>query len=286
MIVRFCLKRIVTVALWLVLAERLIADPVGPTLHFDYGHGQSKGNAVDKFMYFVPLVSPVTVTVVTNLGNTQSARVSSYTKKISGSSFTVNCAFDFTGAGSQQSVFDDANTLDKHAAELKAGNTLKHQLGSINVEGSGIGSAEIQGILTNGQFQVNELRMHFNRDGHLSPVTIDLYDLRLKDEKPVRDNYMVARVNQLEFKRTTGTPKMEVTLASIKRKNAPNNGWQKFIGSIKGAAANAFLPPLTVQPEGQQTMMDFGRALAEEKPEFTFPLATRLKATEAAPQAR
>lgn len=251
-------------------------------MHFDYGEGRSQANAVNQFMYFVPLVSPVIVTVFTNAGNSQSARVSSYAKKISGTSFTVNCSFDFTGAGSQQNVFDDANTLVKHAAELKAGNTLKHQLGSINVEGAGIGSAEIQGIITNGQYQVNSLRMHFNRNGHLSPVTIDLYDLRLENEKPVRDNYMVARVNQLEFKRTTGTPKMDVTLASIKKKGAANSGWQNFLGSIKGAAANVFLPPLTVQPEGQQTMMEFGRALAEEKPEFTFPVATRLIATEVA----
>ena len=185
--------------------------------------------------------------------------------------------------GSQQNIFDDTGTQHHHEKELKAGEVLKHQLGAINVEGGGSGSAEILGTVTNGEYRVNELKLHFNHGGRLSPVTVDLYDLRLSNGQPVRDNEMVARVNTLVFKRTTEVPKMEVTLASIKNKNAANSGWANFIGSIKGVAASFFLPPQTVQAEGQQAMLDFGRALAEEKPEFTFPRASRLKATEVAP---
>jgi hypothetical protein len=70
---------------------------------------------------------------------------------------------------------------------------------------------------------------------------------------------------------------MEVTLASVKRKDAPNSLWQNFVGGIKGAAANLLLPPLTVTADGHQAMLDFGLALAMQQPTFTFPFATRLK---------
>ena len=234
--------RLITLTL-VLLASRLTAQPTGPTLHFDYGQKNAAGNPVNEFMYFVPLVSPVTVTVFTNAGNTQCARVSSYAKKASATSFSVSCDFDFTGTGSQQNVFDDAGTIRKHDQELKAGEVLKHQLGAINVEGNGVGSADITGVITNGNYLVNELKLHFNRNGRLSPVTIDLYDLRLSKGQPLRDNEMVARVNMLELQRASGIPKMEVTLAAINMKYAGSSAWQNFLGNIKGAAANYFLPP-------------------------------------------
>lgn len=280
------LKSISAISRWLFAllillgpSSRLLAAPTGPTLHFDYGQGKASENPVNKFMYFVPLISPVTVSVFTNLGNTQSVRVTSWQKKISRSTFSVNCTFDFTGRGSQKNIFDDAHTLVQHAAELVSGKTLHHQLGAIDVEGDGGGSAEITGTVTNGILVVNELKLHFNRGGQPTPVSIVLYDLRLQKDHPVRDNYTVARVNMLDFKRTIGIPKMEVTLASIKKQSASNSLWQNFLGSLKGAAANLFIPPLRVQPEGQAAMLRFAQALADEKPEFTFPFATRLKET-------
>ena len=72
---------------------------------------------------------------------------------------------------------------------------------------------------------------------------------------------------------------MEVTLASLKGKDAGNGLWQNFVGSVKGATVNLFLPPLTVEPEGQRAMLSFGLALATEQSAFTFPFATRLKST-------
>ena len=53
--------------------------------------------------------------------------------------------------------------------------------------------------------------------------------------------------------------------------------WQNFKGRVKGTVANWFIPTFTVPADGHQAMMDFGLALAMEKPTFTFPFATRLK---------
>jgi len=87
---------------------------------------------------------------------------------------------------------------------------------------------------------------------------------------------MVARVNTLRFQQKPGPPKMEVTLASVKRADAGNGLWQSFVGGLKGAAANLLLPPLNITTNGQQAMLNFGLALATQQPTFTFPFAERL----------
>lgn len=255
----------------------------GPTLQLDYGQCETRGNPVSGFMYFVPLISPEQVSVFTNAGNTQCARVLSYDCRTNGQSFTATCEFEFTGTGTQQNVFDHAHNLQKHQAELLAGGTIKRQLGAISVTGNGSGSVEIEGTFTNGQRIVNQVQMRFNRRGHASPVTINLEDITYRDGAVQLQNKMVARVNALTFRRATGTPKMEVSLASLKRKNASNGLWSNLVGNLKGATVNLFLPPLTVEPEGQQAMLDFGLALAMEKPVFTFPHAARLKGTALTP---
>src|SRR5882762_6587535 len=60
---------------WLFATLSLAAGPTGPTLQFDYGHGEPHDNPITRFMYFVPLISPAPVSVFTNAGNTQCARV-------------------------------------------------------------------------------------------------------------------------------------------------------------------------------------------------------------------
>jgi hypothetical protein len=209
--------------------------------------------------------------------------VLSFDCRTNGGSFSATCGFDFTGTGAQQNVFDHRHIIQKHRQELQSGGWLQHQLGAINVSGAGSGSVEIEGTFTNGQRIVNLVRMRFNRHGHASPVTINLADITYRDGAVQLQNEMVARVNSLTFRRATGTPKMEVSLASLKRKNAGNGLWSNLVGNLKGATANLFLPPLTVEPEGQQAMLDFGLALATEKPAFTFPHAARLKATALSP---
>jgi hypothetical protein len=276
-VIRLTLRRLTLAAAFFLCAGELTAAN-GPTLQLDYGSGTATANQVVQFMYFVPLISPEPSTIFTNVGNSQCAQVVSFSSKTNGSTFTAVCEFKFSGTGFLHNIFDHSNNLARHEAQLKAGETLKHQLGAINVEGEGNGRIEIEGRLTNGLPTVNKVAIHFNGHGHVSPITINLQDFAYRDGALKIENEMVARVNSLVFKRTSGTPQMEVNLASIKQKAASNNLWQNFVGDLKGAAANLFLPPLKIEAEGQSAMLDFGLALALEKPKFTFPLATRLKA--------
>jgi hypothetical protein len=270
-------KLLPLLAFVLLSVSRLTAAPAGPTLHLDYGHGEPHDNPISRFMYFVPLISPEPVSVFTNAGNSQCARVLSYACRTNGTTFLATCEFDFTGTGSLQNIFDLTEKIKTHETGLKAGNSVKHVLAAINVTGTGSGNVEITGVLTNGQREVNQVRLHFNRHGQTSPVTINLQDFVWRNGAVKVENELVARVNVLTFQRMPGTPKMEVSLASIKQKNASNGLWQNFVGGIKGVTANLFLPPLTIEPEGQQAMLEFGHSLATESPEFTFPFAARLK---------
>ena len=53
-------------------------ESAGPTLHLDYGRGESPGSPVAEFMYFVPLISLEPVSVVKSPGNTQRVRIPSH----------------------------------------------------------------------------------------------------------------------------------------------------------------------------------------------------------------
>jgi hypothetical protein len=260
-----------------LLAGRLLAGPTGPTLHFDYGSGRPLENPLNKFMYFVPLISPDPISVSTNAGNTQSARVLSSSCRTNGSSFHATCEFEVVGEGLEQNVFDHADFIRQHDKELKAGKPLLKQLDAINVQGSGSGSVEIEGTLTNGRPTVTEVRLRFNGHDRTSPVIIRLHDIVYRQGAIHLENEIVARVNMLTFCHRSGTPKMEVTLASVKSGDAGDGLWQNFVGRVKGVVANLFIPPLTVPADGHQAMMNFGLALAMEDATFTFPFATRLK---------
>jgi hypothetical protein len=118
--------------------------------------------------------------------------------------------------------------------------------------------------------------MQFNARGHKSPVTIGLYDIKPKDGKykyENRSNEIVVRVNTLNFKKTEQTPKMGIEIASIakKGKSAGLFGW------IKGAIANLLIKPLEVTKLGNTTMLEFGEALLQKKPAFTFPKTENIK---------
>jgi hypothetical protein len=268
---------------WLLLGLALqplvshAANTNGPTIRLDYGLGAPQTNAVSEFMYFVPLISPEPVLVVTNPGHSLGARVLSLQSRTNAATFTATCEFEFEGDGSLQNIFDHTNLIQHHETQLNAGDVLARQLSGINVEGAGRGTVEVSGNWTNGQPRVNELRLKFNAHGHASPVTINLQDIARRNGKVVFENEMVARINTLAFRRTPGQPKMEVTLDSLKRKDASDSGWQHFVGSLKGSLVNLFIPPLNIEAEGQQAMLDFGRALATRSPKFTFPYAARLK---------
>ena len=268
-------------ALWVLLTgfsySFAAETATGPTLRLDYGVGDHGINPVTGFMYFVPLISPEHVLLATNLGNSQCARVVSFTNRISGKSFSATCEFEFTGDGVQRDTFEHVVGIQRHEKQLQTTHLLAHQLSAITVDGAGSGIVEIQGTLIKGRYAVNEVKMRFNARGRASPVSITLEDIRLRNGTYSYENETVARVNTLQFRRSADHPKMEVTLASVKRKDAPNNAWQSFLGGLKGAAANMMLPPLNVEPEGEQAMLDFGLALVTKQPTFTFPFAPRLK---------
>jgi hypothetical protein len=124
---------------------------------------------------------------------------------------------------------------------------------------------------------VTEVRLRFNDAGKSSPVTIGLHDFRWVDGAVRAENAVVARVNTLTFKRTPGRPKMEVSVASVKRADAGNGLWQQFVGGVTGLAANLFLKPITVDRTGHEAMLAFGRAVATGETQFTFPRAKNLQ---------
>ncbi len=125
---------------------------------------------------------------------------------------------------------------------------------------------------------VTEVRLRFNGRGRPSLVTIGLHDIRYLDGAIRLRNESVARVNTLIFRRKPGPPKMDITVASVKRKDAGSNFWQNLMGGLKGTTANLFLKPIAVEPVGNEAMLNFGLALASEAPAFTFPHARNLKA--------
>jgi hypothetical protein len=249
----------------------------GPTLQLDYGRGRALENPTAKFMYFVPLISPEPVFVVTNAGSTHCTRVTSSVCRVSGGTFLATCEFEFGGRGFLRNVLDHTELIRTHEKELRAGVWLRKQLGSIDVEGQGSGKIEIEGTVTNGLRSVNEVRLRFNNHGNPSPVSISLQDIGYHDGAVHFENEIIVKVNMLIFRRTSAAPAMLLTVASVKPKEAGDTTWQNFVGHVKGIIANEVIPPIPVDATGHQAMLDFGRALAEEDPTFTFPFAERLK---------
>ena len=248
----------------------------GPTLRLDYERDKSATNPVAAFMYFVPLISPEPVSSVTSPDSTQTARVISTQRHFTAHAFTVKCDFEIAGQGSQQNLFDLTRQIHRQERKLKDGSVLRRQLSAIVVEGAGSGQVEVEGTVSNGVQTVTLVRLRFNARGHTSPVSIGLCDIRYEDGRFEHCNEMVVRVNTLIFRRQPGPPKMEVTVASVKKKGAGSNLWQSLKGGVKGLVANLLIDPLTVEAVGHSALLDFGQALTAGAPTFTFPKARNL----------
>jgi len=245
-------------------------------LHLDLSRGRSVDNSVADFMYFVPLISQEPVVAFTNPAVDHRVRVLSTTRRLKGRTFQVTCEFEFCGNGFERHVFDYNREIHRHEDQLKRGRLLPHVLAAINVEGPGRGTIEIDGTQANGAQTVAEVRLRFNAHGQSSPVTIALRDIRYSDGAFQPVNEVVARVNTLTFQRKPGPPKMEVSVASIRPKDAAESRWQSLKGSIEAMAVNLLIPPLDVDARGHQAMLDFGLALAAGAATFTFPHAPNL----------
>jgi hypothetical protein len=252
------------------------ADTNGPTLRLGNERFGASTNPMAAFMYFVPLISPEPLSIVSGPGSTQSARVTPAVRHVSGNSFEAVCQIEFSGSGWQKSVFDLSYESHRHEQELKEGGTLAHQLKSIAVEGSGNATMEVEGTGASGSWIVGEVRLRFNAHGQVSPVTIELCDIKYLNGDFRQVNGIVAKVNTLIFRRETKPPKMEVTVASIKGKDASDSIWQNLKGKVEGAAVNLFLPPFPVEEVGNQAMLDFGLALITGSTTYTFPRARNL----------
>ena len=252
-------------------------EPAGPTLHLNSGRGEPRDNSISEFMYFVPLISPEPVAVIQSTGNTQRARMVSATRSFTTKSFVVICEFELAGEGNQQNVFDHTDKVLRSERELRAGGSLDHQLSSINVEGAGRVSIEVEGTLTGQVPTVTEVRLRFNAHGQPSLVTIGLQDIGYSDGAYRVRNETVARVNTLSFRSKPGPTKMDITVASVKRKDAGNGFWQNIMGDLKATTVNMLLKPVAVEPLGNEAMLHFGLALVSDAPAFTFPLARNLK---------
>jgi hypothetical protein len=251
----------------------------GPTIHLGDGRRGSPGNTVSEFMYFVPLISLEPVSVVKSPGNTQRVRMLSTTRSFNAGSFLVTSEYEFNGEGNQRNVFDHSEKIRRHERELKEGGVLDHQLSSINIEGAGRLRIEVEGTMTGNVPTVSEVRLRFNCGGQPSLVSIGLHDVGYSDGAMRVRNEINARVNTLTFRRMPGPPKMDITVAAVKRKGAGNNFVQNVIGGLKATAANMVLKPIAVEPAGNEAMLNFGLALVSKAPSFTFPNASNLKAT-------
>ncbi|MDD5168519.1 MAG: hypothetical protein PHN75_06855, partial [Syntrophales bacterium] len=243
---------------------------------------RSKRNPISSFMYFVPLISPTLVDRETSANNTQQVGIISYEKRVTSNTFRVVCEFEILGKGFHKNTFDSAERIAANIDELKKGELLKNMLDYIKVEGEGFGRIEVKGTMSGSSPSVAEVDMEFNVGGHRSPVTIGIYDIEPKAGQykfENRSNLTVARVNSLIFKKTGGTPRMGIKVASITDKNESDG----FFSSIKGAIASLFILPPRIAMLGNETMLDFGLMLLERKPAFTFPIAKNIKERRSAP---
>jgi hypothetical protein len=84
---------------------------------------------------------------------------------------------------------------------------------------------------------------------------------------------MIARVNKLSFENSDDSPRMGIVVASVRKKTAEEGSMSSFVGMI----ANFLIKPLEVNKKGNDAMLDFGRAMYNKKPQFTFPKATNIQ---------
>ena len=250
-------------------------NPYGPTLLLGYDQDQFKENPISSFMYFVPLISPTPVYFYTSTDNTQRVGIVSYRKKVSSKSFVVQCDFAIRGGGFHLTTYDPKAIIAAHTKHVKEGQTIAHMLDYIKLQGGGFARTTVKGRLADGVPTVTEIRIHFESDTRKSPIIVGLYDVKPKQGKykfENRSNILVARAHTLIFQKSEKDPRMKVKLISVGRTDAPHG----IFGRLKGVLANIFMDPVPIEEFGNQTLLNFGLALFEEKPTFTFPLSQNI----------
>jgi len=254
-------------------------DGSGPTMIMSYNKEKFVKNPIASFAYFVPLIAPTRVDNISSVNNEQQVAIISHEIRVDSESFHVACEFEILGSGIHMNTFDPAGMIAARADELKKGKAVTNLLDYIKFDGDGFGMIEVKGQITGSTRIVTEVDIQFNARGHESPVTIGLYDINPNDGEynyENRSNMVVARVDTLSFKKTTETsPRMGIKVASI---SAPG-GSGGFFSGLKAVIANLFIKPPEVTKLGNTTMLEFGYALFQKKPAFTFPIAKNIKAS-------
>lgn len=265
-----------TVSLLSVIAAA-DAQSLGPTLRLDYQPAETFQNPVDAFMYFVPLTSLTGVHTEVNPNTTFTAGIVNrqYKKGCKGA-FTLSCDFEITGQGLYKVIYDPVEMIDMIQTKYPKDKTLTHLLDWIQFDGDCKGRIEASGCDQGNEAVINELTVSFNRNGSKSPVVIAIYDVPGVNRRfhyANKQNGTVARVNTLTFKRSEKSPRMGVEIASLKKADQSEN----WVSSLTAMIANLVLPPLPISEIGNETMLDFGLALYQKKPDFTFPAAQTLR---------
>jgi hypothetical protein len=182
------------------------------------------------------------------------------------------------GKGFHKYTLDPSEVIATHAGELKAGETLEHMLDYIKFEGEGFGRIKVKGTISGSIQTVTEVDLHFTARGKKSPVVIGIYDVKPKNGKyeyKNRTNELTARVDTFMFKKSERTPRLGIKLASIKAASKPNG----LLNGLAGAIANLFINPPKISKPGNDTVLNFGLALLNKKPTFTFPNAENIRKT-------
>lgn len=254
-------------------------DSDGPTVILKYDKEKSLKNHTSDFMYFVPLISPTLVRRETSEDNVQRSGLISCNRKSTSNSFHVSCEFKMQGSGFQKNKFDSDGMITRNTKELKTGKPVKNILDYIKFEGEGYGRIEATGKIRGGKASATEVKVFFNSKGGTSPVTVGLYSIKPENRAYKYDNRyneIVARVDVLTFTKSSNKPLMDIKVSSVYAEGDTPGFW----GNLKGTMANLIIKPLEIEKLGNNTMLDFGSALFEEKETFTFPEAKNLKETE------
>ncbi len=252
-----------------------VNDANGPTVRLSYSSRTFKINPISSFMYFIPLISTTFVDRETSANNEQQVGIISYERNITSKSFYVTCEFEILGKGFHKNTFDPVGMIARAVGDLKQGETLTHTLDYIKFEGQGFGRIEAKGTMTGSTPTVTEVDICFNARDQKSPVTVGLYSVKPQNGQykyENRYNEIIARVDTLTFIKGE-TPRMGIELASLYEKTGEESYW----GTVKAVIANFFIHPPRVTKLGNDTMLNFGYALLQQKPAFTFPRAENLR---------